>query len=81
MLQAENLTIELKSEKDEFFILRDFSIHLNKGEILGLAGESGSGKSVFAKSVLGLNTAPIYTTGGNILVENQIIENNADYKA
>ena len=81
MLQAENLTIELKSEKDEFFILRDFSIHLNKGEILGLAGESGSGKSVFAKSVLGLNTAPIYKTGGNILVENKLLENDADYKS
>ena len=71
MLQAENLTIELKSEKDEFFILRDFSIHLNKGEILGLAGESGSG----------INTAPIYKTGGNILVENKLLENDADYKS
>ena len=81
MLKAENLTIELKSEKDEFYILRDFSIHLNKGEILGLAGESGSGKSVFAKGVLGLNTAPIYKTGGSILVENKLIENDIDYKS
>ena len=81
MLQAENLTIKLKSEKDEFFILRDFSIHLNKGEILGLAGESGSGKSVFAKSILGLNTAPIYKTGGSIFVEKKLLENDTDYKS
>ena len=81
MLQAENLTIKLKSEKDEFFILRDFSIHLNKGEILGLAGESGSGKSVFAKSILGLNTAPIYKTGSSIFVEKKLLENDTDYKS
>lgn len=81
MLQAKNLTIELKSDKDEFYILRNFSIELNKGEILGLAGESGSGKSVFAKSILGLNRPPIYKTGGDIFVENVCLIKDNDYKA
>lgn len=81
MLQAKNLTIELKSDKDEFYILRNFSIELNKGEILGLAGESGSGKSVFAKSILGLNRPPIYKTNGDIFVENICLMKDNDYKS
>lgn len=69
MLQVNNLTVELKSNKENFYILRDFSLHINKGEIFGLAGESGSGKSVFAKCILGLNKEPIYKTGGEIIVD------------
>ncbi len=80
MLKVENLTIKLKSESDEFYILRDFSIDLKKGEILGLAGESGSGKSVFAKSILGLNRPPIYKTAGNIIIDNNILLKDIDYK-
>ena len=74
MLQVNNLTVELKSNKEYFYILRDFSIHINKGEIFGLAGESGSGKSVFAKCILGLNKAPIYKTAGEIIVDNICVD-------
>ena len=74
MLQVNNLTVELKSNKENFYILRDFSIHINKGEIFGLAGESGSGKSVFAKCILGLNKAPIYKTAGEIIVDNICVD-------
>jgi len=40
-------------EKDKI-IVDDISFELKKGEILGLCGESGSGKSTIAKAVLGL---------------------------
>lgn len=80
MLQVNNLTVELKSDKENFYILRDFSIHINKGEIFGLAGESGSGKSVFAKCILGLNKAPIYKTGGEIIVDGLNIYDKKSYK-
>lgn len=80
MLQVNNLTVELKSDKENFYILRDFSIHINKGEIFGLAGESGSGKSVFAKCILGLNKAPIYKTGGEIIVDGLNIYDKKNYK-
>lgn len=69
MLQVNNLTVELKSDKENFYILRDFSLNINKGEIFGLAGESGSGKSVFAKCILGLHKAPIFKTSGEIIVD------------
>jgi oligopeptide/dipeptide ABC transporter ATP-binding protein len=36
----------------------DVSLHLDKGEVLGLVGESGCGKSVTAQSVMGLIPRP-----------------------
>jgi peptide/nickel transport system permease protein len=38
--------------------VRNVSLHLNRGECLGLIGESGSGKSVTALSIMGLVASP-----------------------
>ena len=35
-------------------ILRDVSVTLEKGEVRGLVGESGAGKSTIAKALLGI---------------------------
>ncbi len=35
-------------------VLRDVSFTVNRGEIVGLVGESGAGKSTFAKAILGM---------------------------
>ena len=35
-------------------VIRNVSFHIDRGEILGLVGESGTGKSTLAKTVLGL---------------------------
>src|SRR5689334_5905530 len=45
------LSVDYASNKD---VLRDVALEMNEGEILGLAGESGSGKSTIALSILGL---------------------------
>ena len=39
---------------DKRVILRNIDIHLNKGEMLGLLGSNGAGKSTFMNIVLGL---------------------------
>ncbi|MGV8937722.1 MAG: ABC transporter ATP-binding protein [Allorhizobium sp.] len=45
-------------------ILRDVSLSLKRGEVHGLVGESGAGKSTIAKALLGILPATVKVTGG-----------------
>ncbi len=47
-------------------ILRDVSLNLKRGEVHGLVGESGAGKSTIAKALLGILPATVKVTGGRI---------------
>ena len=51
---------------DDRVILRKIDIHLNKGEMLGLLGSNGAGKSTFMNIVLGLLKADF----GDIFLDN-----------
>ena len=53
--------------KQDLHAVQDFSLKIEKGEVIGLVGESGCGKSTVAKMLLGL----LIPTAGNILFENQ----------
>lgn len=50
-------------------ILRDVSLSLARGEVRGLVGESGAGKSTIAKALLGILPATVKVTGGEIRFE------------
>ncbi|TCL71495.1 ABC transporter ATP-binding protein [Rhizobium sp. BK251] len=47
-------------------VLRDVSLSLEPGQVLGLVGESGAGKSTIAKALLGILPAGIKVTDGRI---------------
>lgn len=47
-------------------VLRDVSLTLERGEVRGLVGESGAGKSTIAKALLGILPATVQVTGGQI---------------
>jgi peptide/nickel transport system ATP-binding protein len=50
-------------------ILRDVSLTLARGEVRGLVGESGAGKSTIAKAILGILPRTVRVTGGAIEFE------------
>ncbi len=52
-------------------ILRDVSLTLTRGEVRGLVGESGAGKSTIAKALLGILPRSVRITNGSILFENR----------
>ena len=58
MLAIENLTVRFPSRRGEFTAVEDVSMHLAPGEIHGLVGESGAGKSTIGAAVIGLLPPP-----------------------
>lgn len=73
LLTVENLTVTLATSGGDANAVRDLSFSVGYGEILGIAGESGSGKTMTALSLLGLlphkgrATGAINFNGHNIL--------------
>lgn len=54
LLQTTNLHVEFASDNDTAKVINGIDIRINKGETVALIGETGCGKSVTAKSILGL---------------------------
>ena len=74
ILDIRNLTIGLPKGADRASAVADFNLTLRAGEVTCLIGESGSGKSLVARAVLGLLPVPrVRVTGGQILFEGQDI--------
>ena len=72
-LQVENLThIYSSSEKDVRAAINNISFTLEKGEILGIIGHTGSGKSTLVSHLNGL----IKPTSGRILIDGEDIWSN-----
>ena len=65
--------LEIKDERLSFFTpagevkaLNGVSFSMNQGDVLGIGGESGSGKSVTAYSIMGLTAYPGRLVGGTV---------------
>lgn len=54
LLQVENLNIHFSTMRGNIHAVRDLSFSLERGESLGIVGESGCGKSITSKALLGL---------------------------
>jgi len=64
ILEVKNLTKKFSlGKKKQLCVIDDVNLTIQRGEILGLIGESGSGKSTFGRILLGL----IQPTTGEIL--------------
>ncbi len=58
LLSVSNLTTAFATSRGEITAVEDVSFSLDEGEILGIVGESGTGKSVTALTIMGLLPQP-----------------------
>ena len=54
LVDVRNLSITIDTFRGPLRVIRNQDIMLRKGEILGVVGESGCGKSVMVNSLMGL---------------------------
>jgi peptide/nickel transport system ATP-binding protein len=67
LLEVDGLSVAYRdSEGEEVHLVDNVSFSLNRGEALGLAGESGCGKTTTALSILGLLPQNLYRSAGRI---------------
>jgi len=65
LLEVENLNVEYMTESGSVHAVDNVSFKIHKGEVFGLAGESGSGKSTAAMAIMRLLQPPAIITGGS----------------
>ena len=67
LLSVRGLTVAFTADSRDIPVVQDVSFDLEPGEALGLVGESGCGKTVTARSLLGLLPAGGHVTAGSAL--------------
>ena len=75
LLQVKNLVVEFPNRHGVLRALDGISFDIAPGEILGVVGESGAGKSLTGASIIGLLEPPGRVASGEILLEGRRIDN------
>lgn len=74
LVRVEDLRVEFPTASGApRMVLKGIDLQVDAGEILGLVGESGAGKTTLARSILGLPPVPSRISGGRILFEGRDI--------
>ena len=75
LLELKNLVVEFPSRHGTLRALDGISFEIAPGEILGVVGESGAGKSLTGASIIRLLEPPGRITSGEIILKGQRIDN------
>lgn len=71
LLQIENLQITFPHRFGDFTAVDGFNMQISRGEIVGLIGESGAGKSTVGNAIMGLLSSPGIISQGQIRLEGE----------
>jgi peptide/nickel transport system ATP-binding protein len=74
LLEVRNLRVDFPTRRGTLLALDDVSFSIAPGEILGVVGESGAGKSLTGAAIIGLLEPPGRIAGGQILLGGQRID-------
>ncbi len=74
LLTVHNLDITFHTEQGNFLTVSDVNFSIDEGEIFCLVGESGCGKSLTAKAILGLTPENTSVSGEVFLLKDEILK-------
>jgi peptide/nickel transport system ATP-binding protein len=75
LLDVQDLVVEFSTRLGVLRALHQISFSIDSGEILGIVGESGAGKSLTGAAIVGLLERPGRIAGGEITLDGQRIDN------
>lgn len=75
LLDVRNLRIEFPTRHGTLVAVDDISLQINPGEVLGVVGESGAGKSLTGAAIIGLLEPPGRVAAGEIRLDGNRIDN------
>ncbi|UCE31533.1 MAG: ABC transporter ATP-binding protein, partial [Burkholderiales bacterium] len=75
LLEVRNLRVEFPTRRGTLTAIDDVSLAIAPGEVLGVVGESGAGKSITGTAIIGLLEPPGRIAGGEILLSGRRIDN------
>jgi peptide/nickel transport system ATP-binding protein len=75
LLEVDRLRVEFPTRRGTLVALDDVTFDIAPGEILGVVGESGAGKSLTGASIIGLLEPPGRIAAGEIRLEGERIDN------
>jgi peptide/nickel transport system ATP-binding protein len=74
LLEVQELTVDFATRRGTLRALDRVSFEIGAGEILGVVGESGAGKSLTGASIIGLLEPPGRIASGRVLLEGKRID-------
>jgi len=75
ILAVERLRVEFPTRRGTLVAVHDISFEIAPGEVLGVVGESGAGKSITGAAIIGLIDPPGRVAGGEIRLDGRRIDN------
>jgi peptide/nickel transport system ATP-binding protein len=75
LLEVRRLRVEIDSGRGASVAVDDVSFDIPAGEVLGIVGEFGAGKSLTASAIIGLLDPPVRLAGGEIHLAGKRIDN------
>ena len=75
LLKVQDLVVEFPTRRGTLRALDHISFEIAPGEILGVVGESGAGKSLTGAAIIGLLEPPGRVGSGQVLLEGERIDN------
>lgn len=80
LLSVKDLVVQFPKRDKVLTALDKVNFDLRRGEILGMVGESGAGKSLTGAAIIGLLEPPGHVAGGEIRLEGERIDNLPPHK-